>query len=140
MYYNDEKIGEVHEINSGKTTYKGNSCYEIIGSSDLEMEVLGQTIAFNMEYNYYIDSNTNIPCFMNIDYTYSKPTIMESIAFDCNATFIDFCRIAASFRNFPAPTSFMPIMPLPALCAFWITGVTFSGVSSIRVPFALIRA
>ena len=71
MYYNGEKIGETVEANAGVTTYNGINCYKILGRSDIEMSVMGTTTAFTIDYAYYINENTNIPVYMDIDYDLS---------------------------------------------------------------------
>jgi len=72
MYYNGEKIGETVEANAGVTTYNGINCYKILGRSDIEMSVMGTTTSFTIDYTYYINENTNLPVYMNIDYDLSE--------------------------------------------------------------------
>jgi len=69
MYYNGEKIGETVAANAGITTYNGINCYKILGRSDLTLTIMETTTSFTIDYTYYINKNTNIPVYMNMDYT-----------------------------------------------------------------------
>ena len=72
MYYNGEKIGETVEANAGVTTYNGINCYKILGRSDITLTFMETTTSFTIDYTYYINENTNLPVYMNIDYDLSE--------------------------------------------------------------------
>jgi hypothetical protein len=78
LYYQGEKVGEIAEANTGKTTYNGINCHRIIGRSTTSLNYMEYEIAFTMDYTYYINANNNIPVYMKADYAYSKPQKIEA--------------------------------------------------------------
>jgi len=73
LYNDGSKIGETTEGTVGTEVYQGISCYKIIGRSNMDFSYAGQTIAFQTDYTYYVDVNTNNPVYMIMKYDYSKP-------------------------------------------------------------------
>ena len=72
MYYNGEKIGETVEANAGITTYNGINCFKILGRSDITLTIMETTTSFTIDYTCYINENTNIPIYMNVEYTFPE--------------------------------------------------------------------
>ena len=79
LYYDDEKIGESVQANTGKTTYKGINCYRILGRTDIEITIMGFEMAFIMDYTYYINEGNNLPVAMTLDYEYTKPAQIKGM-------------------------------------------------------------
>jgi len=73
LYYNDEKCGEITTKNTGITTYNGVSCYKIIADETIEMNVMGYTMAMNMDITYYVKSSNMMPLHMSLHMSYSEP-------------------------------------------------------------------
>lgn len=81
MYYNGEKIGETKQKNDGIESYNGIDCQKIIGTTDVELSIMGSEMAFTMEYAYYID-NDNYPVHMDMGYKYTKPEQLAGMDLD----------------------------------------------------------
>lgn len=79
LYYNDEKIGDLIIGNTGTEYYNGKSCYKLLGRTNVDIEVNDIAIAFQMDYTYYSDKNTDLPVYMIIEYEYSKPMELKGI-------------------------------------------------------------